>query len=304
MKKLFLLSGVAALIFGLSACKGTTGADSADQLKNFPDSLAYFFGASQGLSMAQNIERYEQQSDKKIDRKQFLAGLKSMLNCDSTQTDYMQGAQFGMQIAQMANQLEEAGVKFNRDLFYSQFVNALNSDSIDQARVVAMNDQLQPLFYRAQSLIQKKQMEAQMAAQEKADKEFNAAKEEGAAYIEKLKKEDPSIVTTESGLSYKVIEQGTGDVAQPGDKVKVIYAGQLINGKEFDSSDGETVEFTTNQVIPGWTEALTTLPAGTKVKLYIPENLAYGRRSTPEIPAGSTLVFDLTIVGSEAPATK
>lgn len=72
-------------------------------------------------------------------------------------------------------------------------------------------------------------------------------------------------------------------------------------GTEFDSSKGQPVEFRTNGVIPGFAEALTTFPAGTKVILYIPENLGYGQQGTPNIAPGSTLVFDMEIGEAVAP---
>jgi FKBP-type peptidyl-prolyl cis-trans isomerase len=113
----------------------------------------------------------------------------------------------------------------------------------------------------------------------------------------------PGIVTTASGLQYKVIAPGSGESPKATDKVTVNYRGTLLNGTEFDSSykRGEPASFGVSQVIPGWTEALQLMKPGGKMKLYIPPQLAYDVRSRPPIPPGSMLIFDVELL-SIAPA--
>jgi FKBP-type peptidyl-prolyl cis-trans isomerase FklB len=109
----------------------------------------------------------------------------------------------------------------------------------------------------------------------------------------------PGIVTLPSGLQYQVIKEGAGPKPAVTDMVRVHYHGTLINGKVFDSSieRGQPVELAVNGVIPGWTEALQLMSVGSKWKLFIPSNLAYGDESPAEtIPAGSTLVFDVELL--------
>ena len=103
---------------------------------------------------------------------------------------------------------------------------------------------------------------------------------------------------TASGLQYKVITKGEGPVATTTDRVKVHYEGRLIDGKVFDSSykRGQPATFGVNQVIKGWTEALTMMPAGSKWELYIPQELAYGAREQKEIPAFSCLIFTVELL--------
>lgn len=113
---------------------------------------------------------------------------------------------------------------------------------------------------------------------------------------ENAKKKD--IKTTESGLQYKVLTQGTGEIPTATQKVKVNYRGTLIDGTEFDSSykRNQPATFGCNQVIKGWTEALTMMPVGSKWELYIPQELAYGDRDNGQIPPYSTLIFEVELL--------
>jgi FKBP-type peptidyl-prolyl cis-trans isomerase FklB len=128
---------------------------------------------------------------------------------------------------------------------------------------------------------------------------FGAVKEEGEAFLaaNKLK---PEIKTTESGLQYEVISEGSGNKPSGQDNVKVHYHGTLIDGTVFDSSvnRGEPATFGVHQVIPGWTEALQLMNAGSKYRLYIPQNLAYGAHPHPggAIKPFMALIFDVELL--------
>jgi FKBP-type peptidyl-prolyl cis-trans isomerase FklB len=112
-------------------------------------------------------------------------------------------------------------------------------------------------------------------------------------------KKKPGVVTTASGLQYLIMKTGTGSRPALTDMVRVHYHGTLIDGKVFDSSveRGQPIELNVNGVIPGWTEALQLMPVGSKWKLFIPANLAYGdRQAGPMITPGSTLIFDVELL--------
>jgi FKBP-type peptidyl-prolyl cis-trans isomerase len=141
----------------------------------------------------------------------------------------------------------------------------------------------------------------QQAAQAKAAEKATG---EAAAYFEELKK-NPAVKSTESGLHYEVISEGTGPKPQPTDTVKVHYTGKLVDGTKFDSSvdRGEPAEFPLNGVIPGWTEGLQLVGTGGKLKLHIPSKLGYGEQGAGgSIPPNSTLVFDIELLEIKAPA--
>ena len=106
------------------------------------------------------------------------------------------------------------------------------------------------------------------------------------------------VQTTESGLQYEVIEEGTGDKPAAEDQVRVHYTGELISGEVFDSSRerGEPVTFGLNQVIPGWTEGLQLMTEGSRYKLYIPSDLAYGPGGNRGIGPNETLIFDVELL--------
>lgn len=122
--------------------------------------------------------------------------------------------------------------------------------------------------------------------------------EAGQKFLEENAKND-DVTVTESGLQFKVLEKGEGTIPARQDQVRVHYTGRLVDGTVFDSSveRGQPAEFPVNGVIPGWIEALTMMPVGSKWQLYIPHNLAYGERGAGvAIPPYSALVFDVELL--------
>jgi FKBP-type peptidyl-prolyl cis-trans isomerase FklB len=131
----------------------------------------------------------------------------------------------------------------------------------------------------------------------KADKAA-VAKKQGEAFLSSNKTK-PGVVTTASGLQYLVLKEGTGPKPTISDKVKCDYEGRLIDGTVFDSSikQGKPIEFAVNGVIAGWTEALQLMNTGSKYRLFIPSNLAYGdQQMGSDIKPGSTLIFDVDLI--------
>lgn len=169
--------------------------------------------------------------------------------------------------------------------FFRGFTDALEKDT------TVMNQE------RAQALFSDKQKSNKAVKVERLSKP-------GRDFLAENKTKE-GVITTASGLQYKVLKQGDGEVPQKTDKVKVHYEGRLIDGTVFDASSkhgSEPASFRADQVIKGWTEALTMMPVGSKWQLFIPQELAYGERAQGQIPAYSTLIFDVELVEIDNPA--
>lgn len=137
----------------------------------------------------------------------------------------------------------------------------------------------------------------QVIKREQAEKSKHLAAE-GAAFLEANAKRE-GVTVTASGLQYEVIEQGSGATPSARSTVRTHYRGTLISGKEFDSSyrRNEPTEFPVNGVIAGWTEALQLMPVGSKWKLFIPYNLAYGERGAgADIGPFQALIFEIELL--------
>jgi len=148
-----------------------------------------------------------------------------------------------------------------------------------------------------------RQRQQEMEQQRELDATRNL--EEGQAFLAE-NREREGVIETESGLQYRVIEEGSGARPSATDQVTVHYRGSLINGTEFDSSfaRGEPVTFALNQVIPGWTEGVQLMSEGSRYEFFIPADLAYGEAGRPgPIGPNSTLIFEVELVGiAETPA--
>lgn len=121
---------------------------------------------------------------------------------------------------------------------------------------------------------------------------------------ENKKKED--VISTESGLQYKIIEEGSGSYPKPDDIVSVHYRGTLINGTEFDNSykRGEPTKVRVKDVLPGWAEALQKVKTGSKFEIYVPPHLGYGARYAGVggiVGPQSALIFEVELLGIENP---
>lgn len=295
MKKSILLGGIAAMMLGMTACNGS-GSSSADA--TFADSLATAFGHAQGSYYANMLkDQMPEDMRAKFNNDSFLRGLKQVLLADTADQGYLIGLSMGMQLVQSAEMWNsQAGVDVNRSKLYESFARSFKNP-MDEEQQTAANVEIQTLMNRVQTLARQRFEESQREAQAQAAAQSTENREKGAAYIAEQKANDSDIKTTESGLSYKVIKQGTGAKPTDKDKAKVIYTGKLIDGTEFDSSNGSAVEFPVSGVVPGFSEALKMMNPGSKYIIYIPADLAYGDRNTGSIPPGSTLVFEVELTG-------
>jgi len=140
------------------------------------------------------------------------------------------------------------------------------------------------------------EMTSKMQEKQKAVGEKNA--KEGEAFLEENRNKE-GVITLQSGLQYKIIKVGDGPKPTKDQTVKCHYSGTLIDGTEFDSSykRGEPTEFPVGGVIKGWTEALQLMPVGSKWKLFIPADLAYGANGAGQtIGPNAALIFDIELI--------
>jgi FKBP-type peptidyl-prolyl cis-trans isomerase FklB len=134
---------------------------------------------------------------------------------------------------------------------------------------------------------------------EEGEKQFAENKTQGEAFLDENKNRE-EVQMTPTGLQYEILVAGEGDMPAAADTVTVHYHGTLIDGTVFDSSveRGQPASFGVHQVIPGWTEALQLMPKGSKYRLYIPQELAYGAHPHPGGPIQpySALIFDVELL--------
>lgn len=170
------------------------------------------------------------------------------------------------------------------ELIYDTFLQGVQ-DGMNGTNKLSQNE-MQAIFNQLNEELQKRQQ---------AEVEVEKAK--GRAFLAENGKKE-GVITTSSGLQYKVITMGTGAKPTATDKVRVHYHGTTLDGEVFDSSvqRGETIAFPLNQVIKGWTEGLQLMPIGSKFIFYIPSDLAYGDRGAgPSIKPGATLIFEVEL---------
>ena len=287
MKKVSIFMAIAAAA-SLASC--TAQAPKAN-LKTDIDSLSY----SIGMAQTQGLKGYltGRQDVDTAYMAEFIKGLNEGANKTSKKDiAYMAGLQIGQQIS---NQMMKG---INQELFAGDSTKTISKDNfmagfiagtLEKGGVMTM-EAAQEYTRTAMETIKAKAMEEKYADNKAAGEKFLAEN-----------KTKEGVKTTESGLQYKVITEGKGEIPADTCKVKVNYKGTLIDGTEFDSSykRNEPATFRANQVIKGWTEALTMMPVGSKWELYIPQELAYGSRESGQIKPFSTLIFEVELVGIE-----
>lgn len=258
------------------------------------DSVSYAAGMNYTIGLLPYLSRQAGVDTTKMD--DFIRGFQEYLKHtdDPTFKAYAAGLDIASQVSgrmlpDVRNRFEGTQDVINTDMFYKGFMDALHNDTtifktIDGAGA----------FFQA-TLAEDIEL--------KNEKLYGPNREAGVKFLAENAK-DTSVVVLPSGLQYKVLVAGTGDIPKATETVKVRYEGRLVDGTVFDASSrhgDQPVSFRANQVIKGWTEALTLMPVGSKWTLYIPQELAYGDKEQGQIKPFSALIFDVELVDIDKP---
>jgi FKBP-type peptidyl-prolyl cis-trans isomerase FklB len=290
MKKLFYFSApVFMTTMLLFSCTAQTPKAS---FKKGPDGLLDSVSYAFGISQTEGFEQYlSSQGVDSANVKHFIQGLVEGLKIDKDD----KAANARLMGIQIGRNIGSADIK--------QLTGSVLVGEEDTTKVLNHNNVNAGFI---DGIAKKKTWITSLAARSYVDSVKNLyaerTKDKNRTWLEENGTKE-GVVTTESGLQYKVIKQGEGKQPVATDVVKVDYVGTLINGTEFDSSikRGEAAEFPLNGVIKGWTEGIQLMPVGSEYEFYIPSDLGYGERGTGSIPANATLIFKVTLHDIVAP---
>lgn len=290
MKNNNILITVAILVASVfSSCNNNKV--GAPTLKNQLDSLNYAFGLANGNGIKQyyfNTEDSTQADSLKIRIASMLKGLDQGLK----------GADVNPELSSLGTNIGTALKEQKTAGFLGDTALTVDMAIIKQGLlngIKGLNSQMTP--DEAQDYLNNTMQKRQEA---KLEAEHGPNKAAGELFLLENKKRD-GVQVTESGLQYEVITLGKGPMPTIDQRVNVHYHGTLVDGTVFDSSvdRGESTYFGVTQVIPGWTEALQLMPVGSKFKVYIPQELAYGAKGQGNILPFSTLIFEVELIGIE-----
>ena len=229
----------------------------------------------------------------------FLKGLKEAIDSKEEDSPYIQGLSIGNQLA---NQMIP---QFSTAVFADDSTKKVNTTQLLSGMFsILKNEKVAIDKMESERYVQNKIESAQEEAMRKRDEELKTEYKDTIEEADKFMKENAKkeeVVSLPSGLQYEIIKKGSGETPTADDRVKVHYHGTLLDGTVFDSSvdRGEPTVFGVSHVIPGWTEALKLMPVGSKWKLYIPYDLAYGSDDRGTIKPFSTLIFEVELLGIE-----
>ena len=286
MKKLTFMAATAIAAATLASCgAGTPKAD----LKSDIDSVSYAIGMAQTQGLKDYLVGHLGVDTAYIN--EFIKGLNEGANAgdDKKQAAFYAGIQIGQQIS---NQMKPG---INRELFGEDSTQTISMNNFMAGFVSGTTgkeglmtiEQAQETATRLMKVIKARELE----------KTYGENKLEGEKFLaENAKKE--GIKTLESGVQYKVIQEGNGKIPADTSMVKVHYEGRTLDGNVFDSSykREKPIDLRANQVIKGWTDALVHMPAGSIWEVYIPQELAYGEREQAQIKPFSMLIFKIELL--------
>ena len=295
MKKLSIVAVLAIAAAGFTACGNSTPKAS---LKTDVDTMSYAIGMAQ----TQGLKEYLVGS-LDVDTAymaEFIKGLNEGANAgdNKKKAAYYAGIQIGQQIS---NQMVKG---INHELFGDDSTKTISLKNFMAGFVAGTTGKGGLMTVDSASMKAQEMMRSIKA--KVLEKEFGGNKKAGEEFLAKNAKAE-GVVTLPSGVQYKVLKEGNGAIPADTSRVKVHYEGRTLDGKVFDSSykRNQPTDFRANQVIKGWTEALTHMPAGSTWEVYIPQELAYGERQQgTDIKPFSVLIFKIELLEVDAKPAK
>jgi len=287
MKKIFFAVTTAIMTAAFTSCgNGTPSAN----LKDDVDTLSYAVGMAQSDGLKEYLVQRMGVDTAYMD--QFIKGLNegATIGDDKAKAAYIAGVQIGQQVG---GQMVEG---LNYEIFGNDSTQTISSKNLIAGFVAGVTGKKQLMSLNQARMTAELKMHTVKAAA--MEKQFGDYKKQNEKFLADNAKK-PGVVTLPSGVQYKVITEGNGAMPADTSLVKVHYEGKTIDGQVFDSSikRGDAVQMRANQVIKGWTEALTHMKAGSKWEVYIPQNLAYGERAQGQaIKPFSTLIFTIELL--------
>jgi len=288
MKKFSILAAIAVAAIMGSCTNGTPKAN----LKNDVDTLSYAIGLAQTqglkdyLSMRMNVDTTY------ID--EFIKGLNEGANAgdNKKKAAYYAGIQIGQQVSQQMVKginYEIYGDDSTRTISLKNFMAGFISGTTGKDCLMTLDE----ASMTAQTMIQSVKAKVM-------EEKYGEWKKQCEDYMAEIAKKE-GIKELGDGVYYEVLTEGTGAIPADTSRVKVNYEGKLLNDTIFDSSyqRSEPAKFRCNQVIPGWTKALTNMPVGSTWMVYIPQEQAYGDREAGKISPFSCLIFKIELLGIE-----
>lgn len=287
MKKFTFVAAMAIAAASIVASCGNS-TSSKPNLKNDVDTLSYAMGMAQTKGLKQYLAQME------IDTTYmdaFIKGLNEGANAgdDKKKAAYYMGIQIGQQIS---NRMVKG---INHELFGEDSTKTISLKNFMAGFIQGVKGKKG--LMTVEQAGQVAQMKMMSIKAKNMEEQYGPLKKKGEAWMAANAKK-PGVKTLPSGVQYKVIKEGAGQMPKDTSVVKVNYEGRLIDGTVFDSSykNGQPVTLRANQVIKGWTEALVHMPAGSVWEVYIPQELAYGDREQGQIKPYSPLVFKIELI--------
>jgi len=288
MKKFSILAAVVLAAIMGSCTNGTPTAN----LKDDVDTLSYAFGIAQTRGLKEYLAMRMDVDTTYMD--EFIKGLNESVNAgdNKKKAAYYAGLQIGQQISQQMVKginYEIFGEDSTHTISLKNFMAGFIDATKNKADIMSMEEATATVETLMQS-VKARVMQEKYGDWKKQCEDYMAevAKKEG-------------IKELGDGVYYEVLTEGTGAIPADTSRVEVNYEGKLLNDTIFDSSyqRGEPAKFRCNQVIPGWTKALTNMPVGSTWMVYIPQEQAYGERDAGKISPFSCLIFKIELLGIE-----